>query len=361
MRIRTNETVRYAGADEAGSWPFDCGFASDDPVLTAANFDWKQVRRGANEGAPVPPLFQGMVQVSATQSSAWLKRLAKLPKEERYGTVLELIRSEVASALGLGGPMAVPPEGSLDALGMDSLIALELRNRLGQRLGIVLPATLVFDYPTPDAMTGLILSHVQEAAVEVKPAKSRQVHSNEPIAVVAMACRLPGGIETPEEYWRLLAEGRDAVGPFPPRWAGQDLYDPDPSAEGKSLAREGGFVENVEQFDASFFGISGREATAMDPQQRLALEVTWEALERAGLTPDDLRDESTGIYVGSMGSDYGYLSNTLDGYQITGNAGSVLSGRLAPCSGFGARHDHRHGLFFVFGCHAPCVGGPSPR
>ena len=325
---RMKRSGMLALTDEQGLGLLTAALASDDPVLTAANFDWKQVQRGANEGAPVPPLFQGMVQVSATQSSAWLERLAKLPKEERYGTVLELIRSEVASALGLGGPMAVPPEGSLDALGMDSLIALELRNRLGQRLDIVLPATLVFDYPTPDAMTGLILSHVQEAAVEVKPAKSRQVHSKEPIAVVAMACRLPGGIETPEEYWRLLAEGRDAVGPFPPRWAGQDLYDPDPSAEGKSLAREGGFVENVEQFDASFFGISGREATAMDPQQRLALEVTWEALERAGLTPDDLRDESTGIY-GFHGSDYGYLSNTLDGYQITGNAGSVLSGRLA--------------------------------
>ena len=315
--------------DEQGLGLFDAALGCGSAQLAAAHFDWKKIQRQANEGVPVAALLKGMIQGPTTQSSAWLERLARLPEEERYGSVLELIRAEVASALGLAGAMAVPPEGTLDALGLDSLIALELRNRLGQRLGIVLPATLVFDYPTPDAITGLILSHVQEAKTESKPDASRRVHTNEPIAVVSMACRLPGGIDTPESFWELLNDGRDAIGPFPPRWADQDLYDPDPSAEGKSLAREGGFIEDVDRFDANFFGISGREATAMDPQQRLALEVTWEALERAGLTPDELRDVSTGIYVGSMGSDYGYLSSQLDGYQITGNAGSVLSGRLA--------------------------------
>ncbi|WP_434419052.1 beta-ketoacyl synthase N-terminal-like domain-containing protein [Nannocystis pusilla] len=150
---------------------------------------------------------------------------------------------------------------------------------------------------------------------------------------MAMACRLPGGIETPEAYWSLLARGGDAVGPFPERWAGLDLHDADPEAPGKSYAREGGFVAAADRFDAAFFGISPREALFMDPQQRITLEVAWEALERAGLRPAELLESRTGVYVGSMGSDYGLHQRidlaALDGYQGTGNAASVISGRIS--------------------------------
>ncbi|MBQ1076232.1 amino acid adenylation domain-containing protein [Micromonospora sp. C31] len=152
----------------------------------------------------------------------------------------------------------------------------------------------------------------------------------EPIAIVAMACRFPGGVRTPEEYWRLLATGGDAVGPLPARWDGLELHDPDPGAAGKSYAREGGFLDDLDQFDPGFFGISGREARAMEPQQRLVLETAWEALERAGIPADSLVGSRTGVYVGAMRSDYdqGPLAG-FDGYQGTGTQGSVISGRVA--------------------------------
>ncbi|MGQ5640569.1 MULTISPECIES: amino acid adenylation domain-containing protein [unclassified Streptomyces] len=159
---------------------------------------------------------------------------------------------------------------------------------------------------------------------------------HEPAAIVGMACRLPGGVSTPEEYWRLLAEGRDAIGPFPARWQGLDLYDPDPSAVGKSYADRGGFLDDLEQFDADLFGISPREAVSMDPQQRLVLETSWEALERSGIRPDALTGSRTGVYLGAMRSDYDTGNaplDVLDGYQGTGISGSVVSGRIAYALG----------------------------
>ncbi|MEU0082461.1 type I polyketide synthase [Micromonospora tulbaghiae] len=162
--------------------------------------------------------------------------------------------------------------------------------------------------------------------------EARQARLREPIAVVSMACRLPGGIDTPEGFWELLAAGGDAVGGLPSRWDRLGVYDPDPEAVGKSYAREGGFIEGVEGFDAAFFGISPREAVSMDPQQRLVLEASWEALERAGVCPDVLGESRTGVYLGTMSSDYGDLGRdleALDGYVSTGKASSVVSGRVS--------------------------------
>lgn len=156
---------------------------------------------------------------------------------------------------------------------------------------------------------------------------------HEPVAIVAMGCRLPGGVDSPEAYWELLSGGRDAIGPFPERWASLDLFDPSPESAGKSYTKEGGFVRDVECFDAAFFGISAREALFMDPQQRLVLETTWETLERAAIRPDSLGGTNTGVYLGAMASDYmarfgGNLA-VLEGYCGTGNMISVLSGRVA--------------------------------
>ncbi|MEC9464557.1 MAG: SDR family NAD(P)-dependent oxidoreductase, partial [Myxococcota bacterium] len=317
---------------EAGLELFDTALMQDTPVPMCAHFETKILQRQANEGLPIAPLLRGVISVQAKRASLWLERLVTMPEQERFGTVLELVRSEVVSALGLTDLTLVAPDEPLQNLGLDSLIALELRNRLAQRFGMTLPATLAIDYPTPESIVGLVLERAALVDVHsVEPART-VAPVDEPIAVVGMACRLPGGVESPEDFWELLVQGRDAVGPFPERWDAEALYDPDPEAVGKSVAKEGGFLENPDLFDAGFFGITPREAVAMDPQQRLALEVTWEALERAGLSASALREHDTGIYIGTMGADYSNLSRTLDdldGYRLTGNASSVLSGRLA--------------------------------
>ncbi|MEU3743412.1 type I polyketide synthase [Streptomyces sp. NPDC032198] len=159
----------------------------------------------------------------------------------------------------------------------------------------------------------------------------------EPIAVVAMSCRFPGGVTTPGDFWQVLADGRETLGAFPEGrgWNLPGLYDPDPETPGTVYTDAGGFIEGAEEFDAGFFGISPREALAMDPQQRLLLEGAWEAFERAGITPTAAKDRVTGVYVGTNGQDYGSLitGHGTEGHALTGGAASVLSGRISYALG----------------------------
>ncbi|WP_439654614.1 beta-ketoacyl synthase N-terminal-like domain-containing protein, partial [Streptomyces hokutonensis] len=161
----------------------------------------------------------------------------------------------------------------------------------------------------------------------------------EPIAIVGMGCRLPGGVGSPEELWRLVSEEREGLVDFPADrgWDLDNLFDPDPGKPGKSYVSRGGFLEEAGDFDAGFFGISPREALAMDPQQRLMLEVSWEALERAGLAPTSLKGQDVGVFSGVMYHDYAskldQAPEGLEGFLGTGNSGSVVTGRVSYALG----------------------------
>ena len=155
--------------------------------------------------------------------------------------------------------------------------------------------------------------------------------ADEPVVVVGMGCRFPGGVDSPHGLWEVVAAGRDVVSEFPADrgWDVEGLFDPDPDAMGKTYARQGGFVEDVAGFDAGFFGIASGEALAMDPEQRLLMECSWEALEHAGIEPTSLRGSATGVFTGIFGQSYASEATDLEGYRLTGSASSVASGRVA--------------------------------
>ncbi|MFF4085175.1 type I polyketide synthase, partial [Streptomyces sp. NPDC001777] len=324
----------------------DEALAGDRAHLVPVRLVLTAVQREADRNGEVHALLRGLVRTRrhpagpASESGSHLRdQLAALPEQERLTALVTLVRQEAAVVLGGTRPESIGEQEVFQKLGMDSMIAVELRRRLSTATGVQLPPTLAFDYPTPVAVAGLLLDRLSlapAAAPAVRPADTDRT-ADEPIAVVSMACRLPGGVDTPEGFWELLAGGRDAIGTFPERWDALDVYDPDPNALGKSSIREGGFIDGVERFDASFFGISPREAVSMDPQQRLVLEASWEALERAGVRPDALTESRTGVYLGTMGSDYssqqGRGLEELDGYVGTGNASSVVSGRVSYALG----------------------------
>jgi acyl transferase domain-containing protein len=178
-----------------------------------------------------------------------------------------------------------------------------------------------------------ILALLQEARRQLEIERSRR---SEPIALVGIGCRFPGGAANPAAFWRLLREGVDASGEVPPdRWNADEFYDPDPNTAGKAYSKRGSFLERVDAFDAAFFGISPREALSMDPQQRLLLEVAWEALEDAGIPPDQLRGSATGVWIGLCVDDYARRSlvsgdpRDIDAYSTLGNSRSVAAGRIS--------------------------------
>ncbi|MFE2530393.1 SDR family NAD(P)-dependent oxidoreductase [Streptomyces sp. NPDC059371] len=327
---------------EEGLRLFDAALASDEPVLVPVRLDSAALRNRTAE--TVPALLRGLVRVSVRGTAqrgatgSLVERLAGLAADERDEALLDLVRAEVAAVLGHSSPRAVQPAHAFQDLGFDSLTAVELRNRLATATDLRLPATVVFDHPTPTALArhiGTELLGEVPAPTAATAARQTAAAADEPIAIVGMSCRLPGGVRSPEDLWRLVASGRDGISRFPDNrgWDVDGLYDPDPERLGKTYARDGGFLHEAAEFDAGFFGISPREALAMDPQQRLLLEASWEAFERAGIDPTTVRGSRTGVFTGLMYHDYGQgpreLPEGVEGLLATGVSGSVASGRVS--------------------------------
>ncbi|HEY3552407.1 MAG TPA: type I polyketide synthase, partial [Solirubrobacterales bacterium] len=323
--------------DDLGLAMLDACLQRSEAVLVPVQLQ-PQTAGGLGEGAP-QPLLEDLVRTSTRRSAqgSFAQRLARIPEVEREEFALEMVRFQVAAVLGHSSSERVDPEKSFKNQGFDSLAAVELRNRLAEVTGIRLGATSVFDYPTPKALAARLQEEGRPAAARIST-RSAIASPSEPIAIVGMACRFPGA-ESPEELWRIVAEGRDAVAPFPVNrgWDLERLYNSNPEAAGTSYVREGGFLADLGGFDADFFEISAREALAMDPQQRLLLEVAWEALEAAGVEPDRLRSAPVGVFAGAGPSDYPVdmrsSHEAAEGFRLTGSTGSVLSGRVAYALG----------------------------
>ncbi|MFD9734939.1 type I polyketide synthase [Umezawaea sp. NPDC059074] len=319
----------------------------DGPAFVAA----MPVDVAALRDQPVAPVLRALVRtpvrrplaaLAGDTASGLVRDLAALPVDGRVRQLSETLRGHVAAVLGHGSADDVDARRAFRDLGFDSLAAVALRNRLAAATGLRLPATLVFDHPSPAELAVHLLERLFEDAADAPAVPTTAVTAvdGDPIVVVAMGCRLPGGADTPERFWGLLSDEADAVSEFPRDrgWDVDGLYHPDPDHPGTTYTREGGFLVDPADFDPAFFGISPREAMATDPQHRLLLEVTWEAFERGGIDPDSLRGSDTGVFAGVMSNDYTLRLDRVPEEAVDfvglGNSPSVLSGRVSYTFGF---------------------------
>ena len=322
---------------------FDTALIVDEPFMAPARIDLTALRAHA---IAVPPMFTDLLTAptrrrvddslaAAKSKSALAHRLQGLPEPEQHTVVLNLVRSHIATVLGTVTAEAIDPDKAFQELGFDSLTAVEMRNRLKAATGLALSPTLIFDYPTPNGLASYIRAELAGAPQEIKHTPAVRVTGDDAIAIVGMSCRFPGGVATPEDLWDMVVQGRDVLSEFPTDrgWDLAGLYNPDPDVAGACYTRTGGFVDGVADFDPAFFGIAPSEALAMDPQQRMFLELSWEALERAGIEPGVLRGSATGVFAGVYTQGYGIgaeqASKALEGFRLTGQSASVASGRVS--------------------------------
>ncbi|MGO9225551.1 type I polyketide synthase, partial [Mycobacterium sp.] len=293
-----------------------------------------ELEREAPESAPAP---------TSSGTTQLVERLTAAPVQQRKKLVVDYLRDAVAEVTRID-PAEIREEAGLFDLGMDSLMAVELRRRLERAVGKELPATLAMDYPRITDVANYLVNDVlrlsaqasADAAAQPAPVATSvtTTRTDEPIAIVSVACRFPGAPD-PEAYWELLSGGVDAIREIPDdRFDVDEYYDPDPETPGKIYTRYGGFLDTIDGFDPEFFGISPREAVWMDPQQRLMLEIAWEGLERAGYSPASLRGSRSGVFVGVAANEYSQLLaansvDTIEAHFITGNALNVIAGRVA--------------------------------
>ncbi|MFE1037046.1 SDR family NAD(P)-dependent oxidoreductase [Streptomyces sp. NPDC058807] len=326
-----------------------------ESVVAVSDVDWPGFAAGRRALRPTA-LFEEITEARETPEPAAASaagdsgpatelagRLAALSPAEREDLLIDVVGEATAAVLGHDSARDIGGRRAFTELGLDSLGSMQLRKRLAAATGLRLPASLVFDHPTVTRLARHLLSLLATGARRESTADgdgAPRTGEQEPIAIVGMGCRFPGGIGSPEELWRAVAEGRDLTGGLPQDrgWDLAALVHPDPEHPGTSYTDRGGFLTDAAGFDADFFGITPREALAMDPQQRLMLEVAWEAVERGGIDPDLLRGSRVGVFVGSNGQSYMPLLESeaarVEGYQGLGNSASVLSGRIAYVFGW---------------------------
>lgn len=312
-----------------------------------ARIDWARFlplyqqagRRGflAELEREVPAASAAAAPSSQSGPTELVERLTKAPVQQRKRLLTNYLRDAVAEVTRVDAAEIREDAGFFD-LGMDSLMAVELRRRLEQDLGREIAVTLVMDHPrisdAADYLLGEVLELSKQARPESQPVSVLPVRTDEPIAIIAVSCRFPAA-PNPEAFWELLSGGVDAIREVPEdRFDIDEFYDPDPEAAGKTYTRFGGFLEGIDEFDPEFFGISPREAVWIEPQQRLMLETVWEGLERAGYAPANLRGSRTGIFAGVAANEYAHLLSSesvdkIEPYFITGNALNAISGRVA--------------------------------
>src|SRR6202000_3048550 len=323
---------------------FDTALIVDEPFMAPARIDLGALRANA---VAVPPMFTDLVTAptrrrvddslaAATSKSALAHRLDGPPEAEQHAVLLDLVRSHIATVLGNTTAEVIDPDKAFQDLGFDSLTAVEMRNRLKTATGLSLSPTLIFDYPTPSGLATYIRNELAGVPQEIKDTPAVRLTGDDQIVIVGMSCRYPGGVNSPADLWEMLTEGRDVLSDFPTDrgWDLTGLYNPDPDVVGTCSTRTGGFVDGVADFDPAFFGITPSEALSMDPQQRLFLELSWEALERAGIEPGGLRGSATGVFAGIYAQGYGIGSpDVVEGFRLTGQSSSVASGRVSYALG----------------------------
>ncbi|MCS7483115.1 type I polyketide synthase [Umezawaea endophytica] len=310
---------------------FDAAVTVDRPVVIPMAVDLRAVLARGD----VPPLFRGLVEPKGQEPEVdepqpvTTTRFAHLPVDGRHRAVLDLVLAESAVVLGRSDADRLDRTREFRKLGFDSLSGVELRHRLVAALEVDLPTSLIYDHPTPERLAEFLSDRLfGESDATGTTAPPGPADAGEPIAIVGMACRFPGGISSPEDLWQLVVSGRHVISDFPTDrgWDLEGLF------SGASSTRSGGFLDDIAVFDSDFFGISPREAMAMDPQQRLLLETSWEALERSGIAPSSVRGTQAGVFIGTFGSGYASLVADRDdaqGFVMTGTTPSVLSGRLS--------------------------------
>ncbi|MEV2243858.1 type I polyketide synthase [Streptomyces sp. NPDC049970] len=329
--------------DSDGTALFDLAPSSGHAAVLPVRLDLAALRETADH---LPPVFRSLVraprrraaQADEAAAASLADRLTPMSVDDRLAALRRLVQERAATVLGHDTAEDLAVDQPFRDLGIDSLTAVELRNHLNSVTGLRLSATLVFDHPSAEA----VARHLLERLFDGEAPKRTDVRTvrrtgttDDPVVIVGMACRYPGGVRNPDELWDLVASGADGVTPFPSDrgWDLERLYDADPDTGGASYVREGGFLHEAAEFDAGFFGISPREAVVMDPQQRLLLETSWEAVESAGIDPATLRGGRTGVFAGVMYHDYLARLHTVpqgaEGFLGTGSAGSVATGRVA--------------------------------